>query len=118
MTAFLDNKVLVLNRSWLPINVATVRDAVTLVYTQAAEFVHPTSYEAFGFESWKDAAEFARDVTRYLHGCGWKMPVPEVIVLSDYNGQSLRNVKFSRRRSMRAGQRDRLGPHDLARQAR
>ncbi len=50
MTALAD-KVLVLNKSWLAINVTTVRDAVTLVYSDAAQFVHPTSYEAFSFEN-------------------------------------------------------------------
>ena len=96
MSALAD-KVLVLNKSWLAINVTTVRDAVTLVYSDAAQFVHPQTYEAFGFEDWKDAAAFAKDAAKYLHGCDWKMIVPEVIVLTDYNGISRRNVKFSRK---------------------
>jgi len=97
MNSVLTKKVLVLNRSWLPINVATVRDAVVLVYTNAAQFVHPKTYEAFNFDTWRDAADFSKDASKYLHGCGWKMLVPEVIVLTEYNGISRRNVKFSRK---------------------
>ena len=93
----LTEKVLVLNKSWLPINVATVRDAIGLVYTESARIVHPTSYEMFDFESWKDAGDFAKDAAKYLHGCDWKMLVPEVIVLTNYKGINKRQVKFSRR---------------------
>ena len=96
MTALAD-KVLVLNKGWLAINVTTVRDAVSLVYSDAAQFVHPQTYEAFSFENWKDAAALAKDASRYLRGCDWKMLVPEVIVLTDYAGISRRNVKFSRK---------------------
>jgi len=92
----LAEKVLVLNRSWHPINVTTVREAVTLAYQGAAEFVGP-DYRTFSFDNWKDAADYAKDATKYLHGCDWRMICPEVIVLTDYNGINKRKIKFSRR---------------------
>jgi 5-methylcytosine-specific restriction endonuclease McrA len=93
----LQERVLVLNRSWRPISVTSVRNAVTLVCQDAAKFVDPESYATFDFESWKDAAAFARDAVRFLRGSSWKILVPEVIVLSRYNGINKRQVKFSRR---------------------
>ena len=95
MTA-LDEKVLVLNKSWHPITVTTARDAVVQVFTGDARIVGP-DYRTFGFESWKDAADYAREAARYLHGCDWKILVPEIIVLTNYAGINMRQVKFSRR---------------------
>lgn len=95
MTA-LKEKVLVLNKSWHPINVTTVRDAVVLAYQGAAEIVGP-DYQTFSFESWRDAADYAKEAVKYLYGCDWKMLVPEIIVLTHYNGINKRKVKFSRR---------------------
>lgn len=93
----LNDSVLVLNKSWLPVNVASVREAVTLVFTGGAQFVHPTTYEPFDFDRWMSAKDFAVDAVKYLQGCDWKLIVPEVIVLRDFNGISQRTVKFSRR---------------------
>jgi len=93
----LAEKVLVLNRSWMPISTTTVRDAVSMLYQDTARAVHPESYLSFDFASWRDAAGFARESTRYIHGCNWKMAIPEIIVLRRYNGLAGRHIKFSRR---------------------
>ena len=95
MTALAD-KVLVLNKSWHPINVTTVREALTQVYTGDARIVGP-DYQTFEFESWRDAADYAKEITKYIHGASWKILVPEIIVLNDYTGINKRQVKFSRR---------------------
>ena len=93
----LQEKVLVLNKSWQPIQVTTVRKAVTMVFHDTAQVVDPKSYGTFDFESWKEAAVFAKEATKYLHACSWKMVIPEVIVLRHYNGFHKRQVRFSRR---------------------
>ena len=97
--SLLQERVLVLNKSWQPINTTTVRNAIALLYQDCAQVVEPNSYATFDFESWKDAAEFARATTakRVLQGNDWSMPLPEVIVLRRYNGFHRQRVKFSRR---------------------
>jgi 5-methylcytosine-specific restriction endonuclease McrA len=93
----LQERVLVLNRSWQPIQVTTVRSAVTRVYQGSARFVDPETYATHAFESWKDAAQFSQDAVRFLRGAGWTMAVPEVIVLRHYNGFRRQRVRFTRR---------------------
>ncbi len=95
--SLLQEKVLVLNKSWRPIHVTTVRKAVTMVFQDTAQVVDPSSFATFDFESWRQAADFAREATRYLRGCSWKMVVPEIIVLRNYNGHHRCQVRFSRR---------------------
>src|SRR5215467_6869989 len=50
--AILSDKVLVLNRSWVAVNVATVRRALTLVYQDVARIVAPDDYSTYDFEGW------------------------------------------------------------------
>lgn len=87
----LSRRVLVLNKSWRPIRTATVRDALTLVYQGGAQIVDPTSYVTYDFQTWREAASFARESHEMLKGAvlqgyGWTMPAPEVVVLRHYNG--------------------------------
>lgn len=93
----LAEKVLVLNKGWHPINITTVREAVSMSYQGAASILDPKTFQPFDFNSWKEASEFAQEGSKYLRGCDWKMLVPEVIVLTSYNGVNKRQVKFSRR---------------------
>lgn len=95
MTA-LAEKVLVLNKAWHPINVTTAKDAIVQVFTGDALVVGP-DYQTFTFDSWRDAEAYARDAAKYIHGCSWKILVPEVVVLTGYTGINRRQVKFSRR---------------------
>jgi hypothetical protein len=82
----LQERVLVLNRSWRPIQITTVRSAVTRVYQGSARIVDPATFATFAFESWRDAARFARETVRTLRGAGWTMAIPEVIVLRRFDG--------------------------------
>ncbi len=47
----LDSNVLVLNRSYLPIHVTSVRRAFTLIYRDVARAVD-AEYQTFDFEQW------------------------------------------------------------------
>ena len=93
----LQEKVLVLNRGWRPIDVTTVRSAVSLVYQDAARILDPTSYETFDFQGWVDAKDFAQRSTAFLQGYRCQLPAPEIIVLRNYGGTAGQVVKFSRR---------------------
>lgn len=90
---------LVLNRHWVPIKTATVKDALCLLYKGAARVVEPRTYETFDYRSWSElAAERGRPHVRTVR---LAFPVPEVILLSRYGGVPEREVVFSRRNLFR-----------------
>jgi len=87
----LNTKVLVLNRSYLPIHVTSVRRAMALLYQDIARAVDE-QYRIFDFKSWshlaaeEDAIGLVNRVIR----------VPRVILLIAYDRIPRRYVRFSR----------------------
>lgn len=96
MEAVLSEKVLVLNRSWVAVNVATVRRALTLVYQNIARIVEPKDYSTYDFDGWIEASQEARRGLR-IRSAKFEIRVPEVIVLNVFNRRFTAEVKFSRR---------------------
>ena len=90
----LDERSLVLNRSWVPISTTTVRRAVLLMSRGIAGAVHPETYEVSDWDIWLDRGSY--DAGR-IRGIGFDFPVPEVIVLHRYNGIPEIPVAFTRR---------------------
>jgi len=90
----LDERALVLNRSWIPISTTTVRRAVVLMARGAAAAVHPETYEVADWEGWLDRGTFQGGRIR---APGFEFPVPEVIVLGVFNEVPKIPVAFSRR---------------------
>ncbi len=87
----LNTKVLVLNRSYLPIHITVVRRALSLLYQGIAHAVDE-QYRTFDFASWADlVAEEDRIglVDRAIR-------VPRVILLQGYDRIPRRYVRFSR----------------------
>jgi len=91
----LDERTLVLNRSWLAITTTTVRRALTLVYGEAAQVICPETYEVHDFESWMERG--VRNGDACVRTVRAPIPVPEIIVLSRYDKVPRRRVAFSRR---------------------
>ncbi len=91
----LSASVLVLNRSWIAVHIASVRRALSLVYQDAAKVVSPDTYAAHDFESWKEISQAAQ--SDYISTVNFKIKVPEIIVLSLFNDFCRKDVKFSRR---------------------
>ena len=89
----LNSSVLVLNRSYLPIQVTSVRRAFVLIYHGIARAVDER-YQTFDFESWAQLAA-ARDGDRVGTARG-PIPVPRVIVLTAFDRVPKRHVRFSR----------------------
>ncbi|MEI6232471.1 MAG: HNH endonuclease [Planctomycetota bacterium] len=96
MDSVLCDKVLVLNRSWVAVNVATVRRALTLVFQDGARIVAPSDYSTYDFEGWIEASREAQSGRR-IYSAATSICVPEVIVLTDFNGRFSKEVRFSRR---------------------
>lgn len=96
--AALDAPVLVLNRSWIAVHVASVRRAMGLLCRGLARVVTPEDYATYDFGSWCEAHRAApRNGHRYVRTPSLRIRVPEVIVLVEYNGRASREVRFSRR---------------------
>ena len=89
----LSSSVLVLNRSYLPIHVTSVRRAFSLIYQGIARAVDE-QYQTFDFESWQQLA-VARDGD-FVGTPGGAMRVPRVIVLVAFDSVPKRHVRFSR----------------------
>lgn len=102
----MNNKVLVLNKHWMPINVTSVFDAVCKVFQGQALFVDPETYATYTFESWifdwDDAVSFSHLSEEMIIRCQrFGLKLPEVIVCSGYDGTGFtsrsQKPKFSRR---------------------
>jgi 5-methylcytosine-specific restriction endonuclease McrA len=89
----LNTSVLVLNRSYLPIHVTSVRRAFSLVYQGIARVVNE-EYRTFDFDEWSQLA-VARHAESIGTGHG-RVRVPRVIVLIGFDRIPKRHVRFSR----------------------
>ncbi len=89
----LNSSVLVLNRSYLPIHVTSVRRAFVLLYQGIARVVDE-QYQTFDFEGWRQLA-VARD-GEAIGTAGGRIRVPRVIVLVAFDRLPRRHVRFSR----------------------
>ena len=89
----LNSDVLVLNRSYLPIHVTSVRRAFSLIYQGVARAVDE-EYQTFDFEEWSQLARF-RDGEAIGTSRG-PLLVPRVILLVAFDRVPKRHVRFSR----------------------
>lgn len=91
--SLLNTKVLVLNRSYLPVHITSVRRAFSLLYQGMAHAVDE-QYKTFDFASWQDLAASEHDETVGL--VDRVIRVPRVILLVAYDRVPRRHVRFSR----------------------
>lgn len=90
----LNTQVLVLNRSFLPVHVTTVRRAFTLLYVGLAKAVDE-QFKTFDFDSWAALSAAVQDDDR-IGLVGRSIRVPRVIILQAYDRLPKRHVRFSR----------------------
>ncbi len=89
----LNTSVLVLNRSYFPVNVTTVRRAFCMLVSGIARVVDE-QYRTFDFHSWAELSEAVHGDTVGL--VDRVIRVPRVIVLVTFDRFPRRTVKFSR----------------------
>ena len=80
----LNRPVLVLNRNWQPVNVATVARAFVMLWNESARVVDPADYRAYSWEDWSklrsggDCARRLRSTAgtdrRLVGGCRLQSP--------------------------------------------
>jgi len=88
-----NTKVLILNRSYLPVHVTSVRRAFSLLYQGIARAVNE-QYQTFDFDSWSHLSVSVRDDSIGL--VNRAIRVPRVILLVGYDRVPKRQVRFSR----------------------
>ena len=88
-----NSNVLVLNRSYLPIHVTSVRRAFAMIYREVASVVNG-HYETFDFEAWRRVN--TRDTRDVIGTPSGAIRVPRVIVLTGYDRVPKRHVRYSR----------------------
>ncbi len=89
----LNTKVLVLNRSFLPIHITSVRRAFCLLYQGVAHAVNE-QYQTFDFPTWSALSVSVHDESVGL--VDRAIRVPRVILLLTYDRVPKRQVRFSR----------------------
>jgi 5-methylcytosine-specific restriction endonuclease McrA len=91
--SILNTKALILNRSYLPIHVTSVRRAFSLLYQGIAHAVND-QYQTFDFNSWSHLSVSVRDESVGL--VNRAIRVPRVILLVSYDRVPKRQVRFNR----------------------
>ncbi len=88
----LQKPVLVLNKNWQPVHVATVARALILLWKDAARVVDAADYQTFSWEDWSKLRP--RDGDAFMSGVNFRLRVPEVVTLTDA-GQPLLGANAS-----------------------
>lgn len=94
-------KVLVLNKSWTPINTITLRETFKLLFgehengTPKARIIEPESYQPMTWNDWSNLRPSVND--DYIRSANLEFRIPEIILLSTYDKMPKPRVHFSRR---------------------
>ncbi len=91
----LQRATLVLNRSWLPVQVTTVRRALCMVFRESARIVCPNSLATHSFSSWIETPITNPDDT--IRSPRTHIAAPEIILLTHYNRVPHHEAPFTRR---------------------
>lgn len=97
----LKRPVLVLNRVFAPVNVKTVKEAISDVFTDNA-FVLSNDYERYTFEDYVEKYKIDKDAYEdpskyYINFTRYKCMVPEIMILKNYDNVHIKGVKLSRK---------------------
>lgn len=91
----LQRPTLVLNRNWQPVNVATVARALVLLWNESVRVVDPADYQTYTWGDWSKLRP--REDERFIQAVRFRLRVPEVITLKDFDRVPPAVVAFSRR---------------------
>ena len=90
------SKVLVLNRHWMPIDIVSYKDCFRLMCKTHAKAVDTLqgSYMMHTMESWIDL--HMEGECSKINTVSLEIPIPEIIVLTDYDQMPVRFINFSK----------------------
>ncbi|MBF0105339.1 MAG: HNH endonuclease [Deltaproteobacteria bacterium] len=89
----IEGSTLVLNRSYVPVHVTSIKRAICLVFKGLAKIVDQ-QYQVYDFKSWSELSVSKND--EQVSMTEKVIRVPRVIMLQCYNKVPRRNVRFSR----------------------
>lgn len=91
---------LVLNRSWIPVNVISPYEVMILLCRESAEVIDPETYETYDLPHWIDRS-IGRAKTmspkKFIKTPRCSIEKPEVILLKEYYKVPFTEVNFTRR---------------------
>ena len=91
----LDRPTLVLNRNWMPVNVATVARSLTMLWNESAYAVDPDDFRLYTWSDWSRLAP--RDGEPFIRTVTLRLRVPEVLTLTRHDRPRHTAVTFCRR---------------------
>ena len=91
----LERSTLVLNRSWRPVHVTTVRRALCMVFREAARIVSPETLSTYTFEEWLENPPPTEGPV--IRSPSVRLAAPEVILLVHYDRVPCHEAPFTRR---------------------
>lgn len=103
MISGLGCRVLILNRNYMAIRVASAKRALTLLYGNLAEVIHVEDgdYLSYDFDQWRELSamkhQFEPQKYDWVRTVKFSMAVPRIIRLRLYERLPMRSVKFNRR---------------------
>ncbi len=94
----LNSSTLVLNRSWLAVQICSVKRAVSLLYQGHAQVV-AEDFQSYDFENWSQVSQQMVEVedAEFICSPSVRIRIPRVIVLQFYDKLPHREVSFSRK---------------------
>jgi len=96
MSDVLNKKVLALNAVWLPVDIISVRDAFRLASKENAKFMETfnETYMLYTMDAWFDL--HMHEAYSKINTVSLEIPVPEIIVLTEYDSIPQKTIKFSK----------------------
>jgi len=91
----LDMPVLVLNKIWIPIRVASVKRCLKLIFSNKASLVDPSDYSVYRWEKWLSLDTTGDDHVIFTTRDSIK--VPEVIVLLNYDKIYTKDLRLTKK---------------------
>ena len=89
------NDILVLNRVWVPLHIIEWKKAMSLIYTENAR---PLSKDfiSYTYSDWLDFSIRNAEEYNKISTSNYKIAIPEIIVLTNYDNIPKREIKYSR----------------------
>lgn len=84
---------LVLNLSWLPISITSIRHSLKLMYLDAAHAVCPQTYAVYDFNTWMERGPQGKN---YIQTVTHQIAIPEIVRLNQYNKVPFKELSFSK----------------------
>lgn len=84
-----------LNRAYVPVNITDFGSAISLLYNDKCKALD-LSYASYTFTEWVNFTKAQPEVLPYVSTVNYRVAVPEIVVLTEYDRLHVRDVRYSR----------------------